>query len=92
MFSTKDLQLPSHLRELLGDQSFITGVTSFHLHFTFYDLVRFVIDTKINSAPKVDDPIRWFVEQAIGGRLVERTGLHEDVAFVRGSLDKFGFV
>ena len=91
-FLTKDLQLPSHLREFLGDQLSITGVALFDLHFTFHVLVRCAIDTDAKSAPKVNDPIRWFDERAIGGRLVERTGLHEDVAFVCGSLNKFGFV
>jgi hypothetical protein len=69
-----------------GDQLFATGSILLRLRF-FYVLGR-----NPPSAPKVDDPVRWFVERAIGARHGQRTGLDKDVAFVHGPLDEPGFV
>lgn len=78
---------------LVGDQSFATGIMLLVLHIHFYVFERkTAFDTKVNSAPKVDDPVRWFVERAIGARHVQRTGLDKDVALVHGSLDEPGFM
>jgi hypothetical protein len=77
---------------LVGDQSFVTGFTSLAPHISFYVIERKAFDTEVNSAPKVDDPVRWFVERAIGARHVQGTGLDKDVALEHGSLDEPGFM
>jgi hypothetical protein len=58
----------------------------------FLGLCEKGIDAEGNSTPKVDDPIRWFVDRAIGARHTQRTQLDKDVAMVHRSLDEPGFM
>ena len=77
---------------LVGDQSFTTGETLLRLRISFKVFERKDINAEGAPTPKVDDPVRWFVERAIGTRYTQRTGLDKDVATVHGSLDEPGFM
>lgn len=70
----------------------MTGFMLLVLHSSFYVSERTAFDTEVNSAPKVDDPVRWFVKRAIGARHIQGTGLDKDVALVHRSLDEPGFM
>ena len=53
---------------LEGNQSFITGVILLRLRSCSYVIGRKDINAEAFSTPKVDDPVRRFVERAIGAR------------------------
>jgi len=69
-----------------------TGLIPLFLPFSIHLVGRGAVDAEAQCAPKANDPIRRFVEQAIGGRQKEWTRLHNYVARVNGSLDEAGFV
>jgi hypothetical protein len=77
---------------LVGDQLSVTGIMSVLLHISFHVFEGNGINAGADSAPKVNDPVRRFVERAIDARHVQRTGLDKDVAMVHGSLDEVGFM
>ena len=79
---------------LEGNQSFVTGETFFRFRLCLYIIEGKDINAEAGSTPKVDDPVRRFVESAIGARhtVTQRTGLNRDVATVHGSLEELGFM
>ena len=67
---------------VLGDQSPCTGVKSLFFRITTNVLER-AINAVGQSAPEVDDPVRWFSVCAFGIRQGKRTGLDDYVAVVK---------